>query len=37
MESIAGEIIIARLPQILARSLDETFGKTEPTLEPTES
>jgi hypothetical protein len=37
LESIAGEIIVDRLPQIFARSLDETFGKTEPTPEPTET
>jgi hypothetical protein len=37
MESIAGEIIMARLPQIFGRALGETFGKTEPTREPTES
>jgi hypothetical protein len=37
MESIAGEIIMARLPQVLARSLDEAFGQTEPTPAPTES
>jgi hypothetical protein len=35
LESIAGEIIMARLPQIFARSLDEAFAKTEPTPEPT--
>ena len=29
-------IITARLPQILARYLDEAFGKTEPISEPTE-
>ena len=37
MESIAGEVIMARLPQVLARSLGEAFGNTEPTPEPTES
>jgi hypothetical protein len=37
MESIAGEIVMGRLPQILGRSLDEGFGRTEPTQEPTES
>jgi hypothetical protein len=37
LESIAGEIIMARLPQILGRSLGEAFGKTQPTQEPTES
>jgi hypothetical protein len=35
MESIAGEIIMARLPQIFSRSIDEAFGKTEPTESPT--
>lgn len=35
MESIAGEIIMARLPQILARSLGEAFGNPEPIPEPT--
>jgi hypothetical protein len=34
LESIAGEVIMARLPQVLARSLDEAFGNTEPTPEP---
>ena len=28
---------MARLPQLLGRSFDEAFGKTEPTPEPTES
>jgi len=37
LESIAGELLMARLPQILGRALDETFGKTETTPEPTES
>jgi hypothetical protein len=37
LESIAGEIIMARLPQILARSFDEAFGNPEPTPEPTAS
>jgi len=37
LESITGELIMARLPQSLGRSIDEAFGKTDSTQEPTES